>query len=87
MLSCGGGWPSRSLELFRAGADRDAAAPGVGQGPGGIGVEIDCVLGGGDGVGANHAAQLAFGGLADEGVVEHELGAERGVGAETGNGW
>ncbi|MFF0626479.1 hypothetical protein [Streptomyces sp. NPDC004296] len=72
------------LELFPAGADHDAAAPGAGQGSGGVGVEIDCVLGGGDCVGANHAAQLAFGDLADEGVVEDELGAERGVGAETG---
>ncbi|MEU8524056.1 hypothetical protein AB0C77_00410 [Streptomyces sp. NPDC048629] len=51
---------------------------------GSVGVEIDCFLGGGDCVDANHEAQLAFGDLADGGVVEDELGAERGVGAETG---
>ncbi|MFF7640917.1 hypothetical protein [Streptomyces canus] len=55
------------LELFRAGADDDAAAPGVGHGPGDVGVEIDCVLGGGDCVGAGQAAQWAFGDLPDEG--------------------
>lgn len=72
------------VEFFRAGADHDAAASGVGQGPGGVGVHLDRVGGGGGCVGAGQAAQLAFGDLADEGVIEDELGAERGVGAEAG---
>ncbi|CAM5553990.1 hypothetical protein SALBM311S_02828 [Streptomyces alboniger] len=72
------------VEFFGAGADYDAAASGFGQGPGGVGVHLDCLLGGGGCVGAGQAAQVAFGDLADEGVVEDELGAERGVGTETG---
>ncbi|MER5833750.1 hypothetical protein ABT116_23540 [Streptomyces sp. NPDC002130] len=60
------------LELFGVDADHDAAAPGVGQGPGGVGVENDCVLGGGGCVGADHAARLAFEVLADKSVVAED---------------
>ncbi|WP_432058169.1 hypothetical protein [Streptomyces sp. bgisy022] len=71
-------------QFFRASADDDPAAPGLGQRPGGVGVELDRIGGGGGNVDAGKAAQLAFGDLADEGVVEDELGTERGVAAETG---
>ena len=74
------------LELVGASADHDSAASVLGKRPGGVGIDADGIGDGGSDIGAGHEAQLAFGDLLDKGVIDDELGSERGVGTEPGKG-
>ena len=73
-------------DLLGPGAQDDAAAAGLGERPGRVGVQAGALGDGGLHVGLGEQAELPVGDLADQGVIEDELGAEVGVGAEAGEG-
>ena len=73
-------------DLLGPGAQDDAAAAGLGQRPGGVGVQPGALGDGGLHVGPGEHAKLPVGDLTDQGVIEDQPGPEVSVRAEAREG-